>query len=89
MIGAMQCRQYAAECNVVASSSGISKPRSLEQRIMALNWTALADEIDRERAKLNWWRALPWVTPIVFSRLTHPVHKAGETDKERLVYWGA
>jgi hypothetical protein len=56
---------------------------------MALNWTALADEIDRERAKLNWWRALPWVTPILFSRLTHPVHKAGETDKERLVYWGA
>jgi hypothetical protein len=34
---------------VRASSSDISTQRSLEQSIMALNWSALADEIDRER----------------------------------------
>jgi hypothetical protein len=49
MTSAKQCRIYAAECKVRASSSDISTQRSLEQSIMALNWSALADEIDRER----------------------------------------
>jgi hypothetical protein len=45
MISAKQCRIYAAECKVLASSSDISTQRSLEQSIMSLNWSALADEI--------------------------------------------
>jgi hypothetical protein len=49
MISAKQCRMYAAECKMRASSSDVSTQRSVEHRIMALNWLALADEIDRER----------------------------------------
>jgi hypothetical protein len=51
MISAKQCRVYAAECKVLASSSDISTQRSLEQSIMALNWSALADEIDIDSAR--------------------------------------
>jgi hypothetical protein len=51
MITAKKCRIYAAECKLLASSSGISSQRSLEQLIMALNWAALADEIDRDYAQ--------------------------------------
>jgi hypothetical protein len=49
MISAKKCRVYAAECESRASSSDISTQQSLEQSIMALNWSALAYEIDRER----------------------------------------
>jgi hypothetical protein len=63
MISSMQCRIYAVECKVLASSSGISIQRSLEQTIMALNWTALADEIDREKAKPDWLHSLRWIPP--------------------------
>jgi hypothetical protein len=49
MITAKQCRIHAAECQVRASSIDISSQRSLEESVMALNWSALADEMDRER----------------------------------------
>jgi hypothetical protein len=64
MISAKQCRIYAAECKVLASSSDISSERSLEQSIMSLNWSALADEIDNDGARAasaafqtaaSWW----------------------------------
>jgi hypothetical protein len=64
MISAKQCRIYAAECKVLASSSDISTQRSLEQSIMSLNWSALADEIDINstraasaafQAETSWW----------------------------------
>jgi len=62
MISAKQCRIYAAECRLLASSNDISSQRSLEQMIMALNWSALADEIDRENAKPDWRRSIRWGT---------------------------
>jgi len=51
MISPTKCRKYAAECRLLASSSDISAQRSLEQTIMALNWAALADQIDRDNAR--------------------------------------
>jgi hypothetical protein len=51
MISAKQCRIYAAECKVLASSSDISSERSLEKSIISLNWSALADEIDNDGAR--------------------------------------
>jgi len=50
MISAEKCGAYANACKLRACSSGISTSRSLEQSIMALNWTALADQIDLENA---------------------------------------
>jgi hypothetical protein len=50
MISAKQCRIFAAECKMRASSRDVSTQRSLEHWIMALNWIALADEIDREHS---------------------------------------
>jgi hypothetical protein len=61
MISAKQCRIYAAECMARASSSIIANRRSLEQSIMALNWSALADEIDRENGEPDWRRSFRWV----------------------------
>jgi len=81
MINAKQCRIYAAECKVRASSSDISTQRSLEQSIMALNWSALADEIDRDNAGATSAAFYPLGGPVVSSnlaRLTHPRHRAGE-----------
>jgi hypothetical protein len=49
MITAKKCRAYAAECRLRAAS--IASQRSLEQSIMALNWEALAEQIDRENAE--------------------------------------
>ena len=46
MITAEKCRIRATECNTLASSIDIPTQRSLEQSIMALNWEALADQID-------------------------------------------
>jgi hypothetical protein len=46
MITAEKCRMRATECKTLASSIGIPTQRSLEQSIMALNWEALADQID-------------------------------------------
>ena len=46
MITAEKCRIRATKCNTLASSIDIPTQRSLEQSIMALNWEALADQID-------------------------------------------
>jgi hypothetical protein len=77
MISAKQCRIYSAECELRASSSDISTPQSLEQSIMALNWSALADEIDRDARAAFSPPGGPMV-PSNLARLTHPRHQAGE-----------
>jgi hypothetical protein len=51
MIAAEKCRIYATECKVLASSVDIPAQRSLEQSIMALNWEALADQIDEDNSE--------------------------------------
>ena len=51
MITAEKCRTRAAECKTFASSIDIPTQRSLEQSIMALNWEALADQIDDDNAQ--------------------------------------
>jgi hypothetical protein len=48
MITAEKCRIRATECKTFASSIDIPIQRSLEQLIMALNWEALADQIDED-----------------------------------------
>jgi hypothetical protein len=48
MIIAEKCRIRAAECKTFASSIDIPTQRSHEQSIMALNWEALADQIDHD-----------------------------------------
>jgi hypothetical protein len=50
MISAEKCRIHATACKELASSVDIPTQRSLEQSIMALNWEALADQIDRENS---------------------------------------
>jgi hypothetical protein len=50
MISAEKCRMHATACKELASSVDIPTQRSLEQSIMALNWDALADQIDRENS---------------------------------------
>ena len=50
MISAEKCRLHATACKQLASSVDIPIQRSLEQSIMALNWEALADQIDRENS---------------------------------------
>jgi hypothetical protein len=51
VITAEKCRIRAAECKTLASSIDIPTQRSLEQSIMALNWEALADQIDRDNSQ--------------------------------------
>jgi hypothetical protein len=51
MISAENCRIRATECKVLASSIDIPAERSIEQSIMALNWEALADEIDYDNSQ--------------------------------------
>ena len=53
MISAENCRIHATECKVLASSIDIPAERSIEQSIMALNWEALADEIDYDNSQAN------------------------------------
>jgi hypothetical protein len=50
MITAEKCRVHATECRVLASSIDTPAQRSLEQSIMALNWEALADQIDHDNS---------------------------------------
>src|SRR5450631_4651853 len=50
MITAEKCRMHATECRVLASSIDIPAQRSVEQSIMALNWEALADQIDHDNS---------------------------------------
>src|ERR1700676_918714 len=50
MITAEKCRIHATECRVRASSIDIPAERSIEQSIMALNWEALADQIDHDHS---------------------------------------
>jgi hypothetical protein len=50
MISAEKCRLHATACKQLALSVDIPTQRSLEQTIMALNWEALADQIDRENS---------------------------------------
>jgi hypothetical protein len=81
MISAKQCRKYAAECKLLASSSNISAQRSLEQTIMALNWAALADDTDRDNARAASAAFYPLGGPVVSSNLaflTHPRRQADE-----------
>jgi hypothetical protein len=51
MITAEKCRMRATECKTLASSIDIPTQRSLEQSIMALNWEALADQIDDDNSQ--------------------------------------
>jgi hypothetical protein len=51
MITAEKCRIRATECKTLASSIDNPTQRSLEQSIMALNWEALADQIDDDNAQ--------------------------------------
>ena len=51
MITAEKCRIRATECKTLASSIDIPTQRSLEQSIMALNWEALADQIDDDNSR--------------------------------------
>jgi hypothetical protein len=51
MITAEKCRIRATECKTFASSIDIPPQRSLEQSIMALNWEALADQIDDDNSE--------------------------------------
>jgi hypothetical protein len=51
MITAEKCRIRATECRTFASSIDIPTQRSLEQSIMALNWEALADQIDDDNSE--------------------------------------
>jgi hypothetical protein len=51
MITAEKCRIRATECKTLASSIDIPTRRSLEQSIMALNWEALADQIDDDNSQ--------------------------------------
>jgi hypothetical protein len=51
MITAEKCRIRATECKTFASSIDIPTQRSLEQSIMALNWEALADQIDDDNSE--------------------------------------
>jgi hypothetical protein len=50
MITAEKCRIQATKCRVLASSIDVPAERSLEQSIMALNWEALADQIDHDHS---------------------------------------
>jgi hypothetical protein len=50
MSTAEACRRRAKDCRMLASSIDISAQRSLEQLIMALNWEALADQIDHDNS---------------------------------------
>jgi len=81
MINARQCSKYAAECRLLASSNDISPQRSLEQSIMALNWAALADEMDHENALAKPAAFSPLGAPVVpssLAHLTYPCRQAGE-----------
>jgi len=51
MITAEKCRIRATECKTLASSIDIPTQRSFEQSIMALNWEALADQIDDDNSE--------------------------------------
>jgi hypothetical protein len=51
VITAEKCRIHATECKTLASSIDIPTQRSLEQSIMALNWEALADQIDYDNSQ--------------------------------------
>jgi hypothetical protein len=51
MITAEKCRIRATECKTFASSIDISTQQSLEQSIMALNWEALADQVDEDNSQ--------------------------------------
>ena len=81
MISPTKCRKFAAECKLLALSSDISAQRSLEQTIMALNWAALADEIDRDNARAASVVFSPLGGPVASSNLaclTHPRRQVGE-----------
>jgi hypothetical protein len=69
MISPTKCRKFAAECKLLALSSDISAQRSLEQTIMALNWAALADEIDRDNTRAASAAFYPLGGPVVSSNL--------------------
>ena len=51
MISAENCRIQATDCKVLASSIDIPAERSIEQSIMALNWEALADQIEHDNSQ--------------------------------------
>jgi predicted ABC-type ATPase len=58
MITAEKCRLHAAECKILASSIYIPTQHSLEQSIMALNWEALAEQIDHDDSQAAEARAI-------------------------------
>jgi hypothetical protein len=58
VITAEKCRLQATECKTLASSIDVPTQRSLEQSIMALNWEALADQIDHHNSQATQARLL-------------------------------
>ena len=73
MITAEKCRIHATECKVLALSIDISTQRSLEQSIMALNWEALADQIDHDNSQATEARATEARLVALFAGVFQPL----------------
>jgi hypothetical protein len=73
MITAEKCRIRATECRVLASSIDIPAQRSFEQSIMALNWEALADQIDHDNSHANEVRATEARLVALFAGVFRPL----------------
>src|SRR6202171_3935060 len=76
MITAEKCRMHAAKCKVLASSVDIPDQGSLEQSIMALNWEALADQIDHDNSQATEARLVA-----LFAGLFRPLARISHRDK--------
>jgi hypothetical protein len=73
MITAEKCRMHATECRILASSIDIPAQRSLEQSIMALNWEALADQIDHDNSQATEARATEARLVALFAGVFRPL----------------
>jgi hypothetical protein len=73
VITAEICRIHATECRVLASSIDIPAQRSLEQSIMALNWEALADQIDHDNSQATEARATEARLVALFAGVFRPL----------------
>jgi hypothetical protein len=73
MITAEKCRLHAAECETLASSIYIPTQQSLEQLIMALNWEALAEQIDHDDSQAAEARATEARLVALFAGVFRPL----------------
>jgi hypothetical protein len=73
MITAEKCRIHATGCRILASSIDIPAQRSLEQSIMALNWEALADQIDHDNSQATEARAAEARLVALFAGVFRPL----------------